>query len=432
MKTPYDWQEEAIDLLFNKRSLLVKAPPGSGKTMIGQMAIEDLGSGATVLVVVHSKDLMRQWIREGVDAVTIQSLMSQPDHYRVDLLILDEVHHFESPIWSAVYDMFDYDYILGLSATPGEAKRRFAEVYEVKWDAVDLPEYEFVYHKFKLESPAKTEYDKLTKEIINVSNADDLDDAERDKIVLNLSMQRRRVVHNSENRHIHLVNTIPEILGDHTLIVCETIDQAERLGEELDIPTYHSRNKDVDTLDAFRNQEIPAIISVKMLKEGFNCPAIDTVIVASSALTETHVVQVLGRGLRLYPDKEVTFHLFIAENTSDERLVGLAEGIMEGKEDTTESLEYKWKRGKQYSIDHRGMVFQTLADHREYFAPLGIEKEIMKLKRGGGRFRIYDDEDVLVKVGKKLYHIGSTGGKIKVSPLVRAIAKKTFLDMFKV
>ena len=214
-----------------------------------------------------------------------------------------------------------------------------------------------------------------------------------------------------------VIDTLPDIAGEHTLVVTETIAQADKIGEALELPVYHSKKKSDKTLEAFRTGEVPILVTVKMLHEGFNAPTLDTVVIVSSALTERHIVQVLGRGLRFYPGKIVMFHIYVAEGTTDEKLIGLAEGIMEGSEDTDESLEFKWKRGERFSLSsHTGRIFTTIKGMRYWFKKTGMESEIFKHKRHGGKFRIFENE-VLVKVGNQIVSIGEIDG---LTPLPQA------------
>lgn len=403
--TPHDWQVEAVEELLQYGHLLVKAPPGSGKTLIGLLAMKFLGSDDVALVITHSRAIKEQWEKHGMSAITIQEFIRDPFDIAADLTILDEVHHYNAPAWRCIYDYILSDYVLGLSATPGAATEHFERTYEVPWEDIELPPYEFFYHRFNLSASEMTEYTQLSHQIANAMSRD-LPPDEKEDLILRLSLSRRRLVQESKTRFACLVEMIPALLGEHSLIVCETIAQANALGEALDIPVHHSKSKQKRLLDAFRTGEQPALISVRMLREGFNAPTLDTIIIASSALTDTHMVQVLGRGMRVSGDKEVTFHIFIANQTSDEKLEGLAEGIIDGKNDSEESLEYKWKHGELYSITSNGKIFQAIDGLRQYFDRMGVESKLLKLKRTGGRFRIYNNSEVLTKVGGKIHMVG--------------------------
>lgn len=56
-------------------------------------------------------------------------------------------------------------------------------------------------------------------------------------------------------------------------------------------------------LDAFRNQEYPVLLNCGVFTEGTDIPNIDCVLLARPTRSRNLLVQMIGRGLRLHPDK---------------------------------------------------------------------------------------------------------------------------------
>lgn len=330
---PYGWQREVVDLLIETGSVLLQAPPGAGKSYVATMVKERLRTYP--LVIINTRDMVDQWKREyGLDAATIQGICNLPKDKKVKakVIILDESQHYESEVWSQIYDRIDCEYLLGMSATPNESVRRFETTFVVPWGSIDLPRFSFHYHYFDMSSADWEEYDRLTKQMKDVfkrqpETKQEEKALERKRLLIALA--RRRVCHKSRNRFYDAVKLISGVKGKRTLIVCQTIEQSDMIGRALKIPSYHSKaRKDVkDRLNDFLTGNIDMISSVNMLKEGFNCPEIDTLVIVSSALTDTHYVQLMGRALRVYKNKRVRIYVMIARNTTDESLVGLGESI---------------------------------------------------------------------------------------------------------
>jgi superfamily II DNA or RNA helicase len=275
----------------------------------------------------------------------------------------------------------------------------------VNWDQIPLPDISIHYHRFSLDRRSKQAYDYWTEKIQSVNKLD-LEPSDIDDLRLMYAIKRRRIVHLCPVRHTEVVGHYFEMVGERTLIVCEAIAQANHIAKDLGLPVYHSKNADPSILEKFQTGETPCIVSVKMLKEGFNCPAIDTIIIVSSALTEQNLVQVVGRGLRVYGDKKVAIHIFIAADTTDTKRVGLAEGILgvtQLSKDADRFPEYQWRRGTLVSIDTRGRIFKANKNGRAYYKETGLEKQITEVMGRAGRFRIYEGQ-VIVRDPEGRHH----------------------------
>jgi len=434
---PYKWQLEVVDLFVKTKSVLLQAPPGAGKSYVATLVKERLGTKPTV--IINSRDMVGQWKREyGMEALTIQGICNMPTEEKVkaDVIILDEVHHYESDVWSQVYDRIDCEYLLGMSATPGEAIKRFDEVFVVPWGDITLPRFSFHYVKFNMESTAVEQYRDLTKQLNKTFKVFPRTPQERQALErkrLMLAMKRRRVCHGSENRHITAIETIKNNIGGRNLIICQTIKQSDAIGTALGVSSYHSKSGKASqqALDDFIAGKINTISSVNMLKEGFNCPEIDTMFIVSSALTDTHFVQLMGRALRVYKDKHVRIWVIIAKGTSDDNLVGLGESIT-GMADEKKILKWKWDKGDRVSVDTRGGVFRKVKGGREYYhtRPEDIGIQVLKVNPKGGVFRIYKGECLARKFRGRTIH--SLGMMALLDPVEKVdyTKKITFDELF--
>lgn len=143
-KRPY--QEHAVQQVCEHwrsgaRSVLLVAPPGSGKTEMGILAIQARGPGTRVLWVVHTRELALQaesrlrihfgepvsLIMEGrlelpgarITVAVVHSLLDR-SLSGIDLMVLDEGHHYVADQWGLVLFVIkdEKPLVLGLTATP--------------------------------------------------------------------------------------------------------------------------------------------------------------------------------------------------------------------------------------------------------------------------------------------------------------------------
>ena len=59
-----------------------------------------------------------------------------------------------------------------------------------------------------------------------------------------------------------------------------------------------------ERLDAFRNKQYPVLLNCGVFTEGTDIPNIDCVVLARPTKSRNLLVQMIGRGMRLYPGKE--------------------------------------------------------------------------------------------------------------------------------
>ena len=136
------FQDKAVDTMLQKDFGTLSAPTGSGKTVIALYMIADRKQPA--LIVVHSKELLNQWIEriesflgipkdeigiigggkkiigDKITVALVQSLYKSAEQVsqHIGHLIVDECHRAPSRTFTEAVTAFDSKYMLGLSATP--------------------------------------------------------------------------------------------------------------------------------------------------------------------------------------------------------------------------------------------------------------------------------------------------------------------------
>ncbi len=122
------------------RRVLVVAPTGAGKTVLAQ----ELIGGHRALLVAHRRELVTQTAKRfksafGESAVglvlpgeresalariqvgTVQSLIARGSRPAIDLLVLDEAHHYMAADWRGLAEAYPGVPCVGLTATPQRA-----------------------------------------------------------------------------------------------------------------------------------------------------------------------------------------------------------------------------------------------------------------------------------------------------------------------
>ena len=122
-----DYQTESVDFLLPKTRGFIKAPAGSGKTIIAATAAARRAwSGARVTWLANTREQVEQGIAAiqhtpgpaGVE-FEVCCVAAEPDTSQADIIILDEAHHSPADTWYRLIQRAKPGAIIwGFSATP--------------------------------------------------------------------------------------------------------------------------------------------------------------------------------------------------------------------------------------------------------------------------------------------------------------------------
>lgn len=112
-----------------------------------------------------------------------------------------------------------------------------------------------------------------------------------------------------------IMGKIPKILADayrkdrkHCLVFMRSVADAEAMTHKVPFSDYlHALTKPKDRkriIADFKNGNIKTLFNVSVLTEGFDFPALDTIILARPTASMILYVQMIGRGIRIHPKKE--------------------------------------------------------------------------------------------------------------------------------
>ena len=310
----------------------ITAGCGIGKTAMAIYLITHLK--VRTLILVHKEFLMNQWkdrISEfmpkaeigtiqgpkcdviGKDIVIgmVQSVSMKDDYppYAFDnfgFLVVDEAHHMSSRCFSKALPKTSFKYTLGLSATP-KRKDGLENVFlwylggivykSTKIKTADVVVKLYQYNNNSL-SYCK-EYLNYQKKPNNAKMISNIAECEKRNIFMG-SLLEKLVKNNRKililTERLSQVKWFLEVLKDKFIVN----------GKEIDVNKYVGGMKQT-LLDISLKAQI-IIGTYSMIEEGFDCPDLDTLIMATP---KTNIEQSVGRILRKRPEDRDNYPLII-------------------------------------------------------------------------------------------------------------------------
>lgn len=370
------YQEEAKDAIEREwengrhRTLLV-LPTGCGKTIVFSKVIEDrVRAGDRVLILAHRGELLDQaadklkaatglrcavekaeesslgsWFRVVVGS--IQSLMREKrlqqfksDHFGA--IIVDEAHHVLSDSYQRVLAHFPEAKVLGVTATPDRGDMRNLGSY------FESLAYEYTLPKAIREgylSPIKALTIPLQLDLSGVAlqngdfKAADLGCALDPYLWQIAEEMKKNCAGRKTVTFLPLVKTSKKFCG----ILNEIgLRAAEVNGESKDR---------AEVLADFEAGRYDVLCNSMLLTEGWDCPAVDCIVVLRPTKVRSLYSQMVGRGTRLAPGKENLLLLDFLWHTERHELCRPAHLICETEEVARQMTEDLEKAGGPVDIE---------------------------------------------------------------------------------
>lgn len=321
----YDYQKNAVQRLKQAKNGILKAPCGSGKTQMGIALINELS--LKTLWLTHTSDLLSQskkraemyfkgdfgTITDGkvdigrdITFATVQT-MSKLDlsqyRYEFDCIIVDECHRCAgSPTrlsqFYKVVNSLSCRYKYGLSATIHRADNLIKSTFAILGDVVyEIDESEIgnkilkaIHKRIDLDTPKSFEYLDTDGTMIYSS------------LIKYLS--------NNEQRNLDIVNDLLNNKSHFNLILCNTIEQAEKLCKLLNdgvvIVGKTGKKKREEYYEEMRKGNLHYIFSTYSLaKEGLDIPNLDRLYYATPQKDYAIIKQSAGRIERSCDGKDI-------------------------------------------------------------------------------------------------------------------------------
>lgn len=305
-----DYQKECLNIINNLRSgsYLVKLATGLGKTVI----FTSIKRHGRVLVLAHREELINQPIKyydcpvgvemasqtsngEPVVIASVQSLIRRLDKFNpwdFDMIITDEAHHSAARTYKKIYNYFAPRLHLGFTATPNRGDGvRLDDVYEDIIFDRDL--------KWGIQNGYLSDIYCLR---VNIGY--DLSNVARR--MGDYAIGELEAAMNIESQNKAIAEAYYKYAKGQTLIFATSVKHAQDIAKEIDgavAVTSDTKNR-AEIIERFTRREIPVLVNCMVFTEGTDIPLVETVIIARPTQNSSLYTQMVGRGLRLHPDKE--------------------------------------------------------------------------------------------------------------------------------
>ena len=329
------YQREAHDAILDKwasgeQRLLLVLPTGTGKTIVFSKVVEScVRAGRRVLILAHRGELLNQ-AADKIKASTglmcsvekaqessldsfyrvtvgsVQTLMREnrlkqfaADHF--DTIIIDEAHHAVSDSYKRILDYFDQARVLGVTATPDRGDmRNLGTIFDSLAYEYSLPKAIKEGYLVPIKAmtiPLQIDLSAVRQQAGDFSAGDvgTALDPYLEGIAEEMAkycMDRKTVV------FLPLIATSQKFCQ---LLKSKGFAAAEVNGESVDR---------ADILTAFDRGDYNVLCNSMLLTEGWDCPSVDCVVVLRPTKVRSLYSQMVGRGTRLYPDKD---HLLLLD-----------------------------------------------------------------------------------------------------------------------
>lgn len=313
-----------------QRKTLLVLPTGCGKTVVfSSVTQEQVEKGHRVLIMAHRGELLEQAAEKlkeaaGIDSVlekaessslgsiipvtvgSVQSLCQPgrlsrfPQDYYQDIII-DEAHHCLSDSYRRVLDHFPDANILGVTATPDRGDmKNLGEFF-------DSRAYEYSMSEAIKEGylcPIKAQMIPLELDISNVKMSSG------DFAVGEIGSVLEPYLHQIADEMIHYCK------GRRTVVFLPLIATSQRFCRMLNdrglkAAEVNGNSEDrSQILSDFETGKYDVLCNSMLLTEGWDCPAVDCIVVLRPTKVRSLYQQMVGRGMRLSPGKD---HLLLLD-----------------------------------------------------------------------------------------------------------------------
>nr|WP_320011339.1 DEAD/DEAH box helicase [uncultured Desulfobulbus sp.] len=309
------YQEQAVEAVLRHSFGVLEAGTGSGKTIMALAIIARRRQ--PTLILVHSKELMYQWrqriaeflgIEAGIagdgklqlDSITVAIVNTAKKHLQTlpaqfGQIVVDECHRVPASLFTDVVAAFDCRYMLGLSATAFRREDGMTKlIYITMGDRIHQVDSRVLAASGAVVRPELKQ--RPTKFIYSYQG-------EYAKLIKALTQ--------NQERNKQIVEELQALLaGGHdgtVLLVSDRVGHCQVLAELLlsdavPVAVLTGRTPPDErtriVADVRENKVQVLVSTLQLIGEGFDCPGLSTLVLATPIKFEGRLLQVVGRIMR--------------------------------------------------------------------------------------------------------------------------------------
>jgi len=298
---------------------VLEAPAGSGKTVMGLVAIARRGQPA--LWLTHTKELARQAVQracvvlglepskigfigdgecrigERLTVALVQTLARgvPPALLQVGHVVVDECHHVVAVQMAVVVSQIPAKYVAGLSATVYRRDRLDAVIHfylgpvVARIDAADLADRLIQPKIVKRDTHLRPVGDSFTEIVTDLVAMPERNALIVADVAEAVACGRRCLVLSERVGHVQELTRLLQERGIAAAALYGTLGKRKRSGVVEDLGT--------GKLDV-------AVATVSLISEGFDCPHLDALFLCTPMSYGGRVIQAIGRVSRTAPGKD--------------------------------------------------------------------------------------------------------------------------------
>ncbi len=319
------FQRQAVQRMLSKEFGTLNSPTGSGKTVMALYIIAQRQQ--PTLVVVHTKDLAHQWVNrieeflgeagqdigfigggkkkigKKITVALVQSLYKCTDEVapKIGHLVVDECHRTPSRTFTDAVTDFDARYMLGLSATPWRRDNLSRLIF---WHLGDV--HHEVEKQDLIRSGNVLPADIIFRETDFKPFFDPVHEYSKMLAELTANDERNRLIAGDVATEAAGREGVCLVLSDRKKH-CEILHALLKFGHHLEADVLTgdlSSGQRLSVLDRLHAGDIQVLIATgQLVGEGFDCPGLSTLFMATPVSFSGRVIQYLGRILRPAPGK---------------------------------------------------------------------------------------------------------------------------------
>jgi DNA repair protein RadD len=356
-----DYQIEAIDLITqNKKNVIISLPTGTGKNSVIIYSFKD---NMKYLILVPRIILMDQLKKEIVKhkikmknkiqligdgnnvfdenkLITIcvfNSIHLIKNYSSFEKIFIDEAHHINKP---AIY----YENLDDIDETEDDIEEEDIEEDDINETEDDINETEDDIEDEEGEFVNVKTYTKIIKSLVEYNNnvylsatidkTDNFEYYNKDiREMINQEYLCDYTIHvpifndDPTNKNIceHLLKNYRNII-----IYCSSQKEGKNINKLMNslqlnsseyIDCKTSKKKRNIIIEKYKNGEIPFLVNVRILVEGFDAPITKGVCFLHLTANKTTLIQIIGRSLRLHPTKTIANIILPFSSNEDEKSI---------------------------------------------------------------------------------------------------------------